>query len=129
MGQMNIYEVLASGSWMLFRRADWPVWMQVGSKSVPEGEESLTFGLDLKVERTCNGTRQNGNYMIDGRDYQKGAGRIILKLIFDGQVRVWDIVNLEVTPKDEHTISAGEMWISYTEGEFEHVRWFRNVPE
>jgi len=78
MGQMNIYEVLASGSWMLFRRADWPVWMQVGSKSVPEGEESLTFGLDLKVERTCNGTRQNGNYMIDGRDYQKGAGRIKL---------------------------------------------------
>lgn len=128
MGQMNIYEVLSSGSWALFWKADWPLFMRLGGKDVPEGEESLKFGLDLKVERTCNGVRQTGNYMIDGRDYQNGTGKIKLKLSFDGEVRIWDIVKLEVTAKDEHSISEGEMWISYAADEWEHVRWFRNVP-
>jgi hypothetical protein len=129
MGQMNIYEVLSSGKWSLNRKADWPIWMRIGSKSVPEGEETLKFGLDLKVVRTSNGVKQAGNYIIDARAFQNGNGKIKLKLTFDGQVTVWDIDNLQVIPKDEHTISSGEMILSYAVEEFEHVRWFENIPE
>lgn len=121
---MNIYYALSLGKWSVCYRADWPTFMRVGGKSIPDGEEEIQFTLDQKVIHTKNKTVRFGRYAVDSSAYQNHTGPIVLAITMDGEETIkWNIDKFLIHQIDEQAIECAELWISYLQSSDPSVQW------